>query len=684
LNRLSDARPAGCAALALSLLALLAAAPASAAGVTLLIDYPTVTASAIESGCDRAMEESDRVVEEVVAVKGERTFANTMQPLEKVADGLSQAFGKYAFLGYTSPDSTIREAARSREEALDKYQVALGFREDLYDAVQAYSETAEAKALTGERARLMEFEMRDYRRNGFGRPAEVREKVKELREKLVALGVEFQKNLAEWDDAIEVPPDRTQGLPDSYLARLAKADDGNYRVSMDYPDIFPFLDFCADEELRREALATFWNVAYPDNVKLLEEAIAVRQQIADLLGYPSWAAYVLEDRMAKDPETVRAFLDDLRARVQPKFDADLALMRQTVAKDDPDGVGYWDWRYYNNLQLREDFAVDQAKLSEYFPLQRVLDGMFGITQEMFGLRYVEVENPSVWAPDVQLFEVRDAATDELIGYFYTDLFPREGKFGHAAAFPLRNGGQEADGTRRIPVSAIVANFTKPTDDAPSLLTHEEVETLFHEFGHILHEVLTRAEFIRFAGANTEQDFVEAPSQNLEHWVWEPTVLDRFAAHYKTGEKIPRDMLAGMVAAEQLNSGITTLRQILYATLDMSYTAPGAHKNTTEIMEKLHPICGFPNLAGTHFQAGFGHLFGYDAGYYGYLWSKVYGDDMYTVFEDNGILNPEVGMRYRHEIYEKGGTLDGSELVRNFLGREPNNRAFLKDLGLQVN
>ncbi|NNE44522.1 MAG: Zn-dependent oligopeptidase, partial [Gemmatimonadetes bacterium] len=416
----------------------------------------------------------------------------------------------------------------------------------------------------------------------------------------------------------------------------------------------------------------------------LEEAIAVRHRIAELLGYESWAHYRLEPRMAKDPDTVLDFLSDLRGRIQDKLEADIAAMEATYAKDDADGVNYWDWRYYNGLQLKNEYQVDQTKVSEYFPLEAVLDGMFGITQEVFGLRYVEVEDPAVWNEDVQLFEIHDAATGEFIAHFYTDLFPRDGKFSHAAAFPLRSGVTLPDGTRQTPVSAIVANITKPTPTTPSLLTHEEVETMFHEFGHILHQTLTRAELYRFAGSATEQDFVEAPSQNLEHWTWEPEVLDRFAAHYETGEKMPREMLDGMIAAKNLNSGITWLRQAFYASLDMTYHGPGAEKNTTEILTELHPICGFPNLEGTHMQAGFGHLFGYDAAYYGYLWSKVYGDDMYTAFEENGILNPEVGMRYRQEIYEKGGTLDGLDLIRNFLGRDPNNQAFLRDLGLSVN
>jgi thimet oligopeptidase len=443
------------------------------------------------------------------------------------------------------------------------------------------------------------------------------------------------------------------------------------------------MDHAQDEALRKQLFEKSQNQGYPDNLEVLEEAITLRDRIAKLLGYDSWASYRLEVRMAKDPETVRLFLEDLRGKVRPKFESDIAKMRATVAKNDPDGVQYWDWRYYNSQQMMQDFKVDETEVSKYFPLNRVLDGMFSITQEMFGLKYVEVKDPQVWHPDVQMFEIRDAASGDLVAHFYTDLFPREGKFSHAAAFPLRQGGSEVGGARRTPVSAIVANVTKPTADTPSLLTHEEVETMFHEFGHILHQTLTRAEWRRFAGSATEQDFVEAPSQNLEHWIWEPEVLDRFAAHYETGEKLPREMLQGLIAGRHLNSGIKYLRQAFFASLDFAYHGPGEKKDTTKLLEELTPITGFTAMPGTHFQVGFGHLFGYDAAYYGYLWSKVYGDDMYTAFEEGGILNPEVGMRYRREIYERGGTRDGADLIRAFLGREPNNAAFLRDLGLDV-
>jgi thimet oligopeptidase len=643
-----------------------------------LIAYPTVSSGMIESETEAAMKRADAILADMLSRKGERSFDDTMRPLSDVQNVLGQAFGKFSFLGYVSPDSTLREVARAREEVLNKYAVDLGFREDIYDAVKAFPGTSEAKQLQGERARYLEFTLRDYRRNGFEESKETRDKIKERQKRLVELGLEFEKNLAEWKDGIEVPPDRTAGLPESYLARLEKTEDGNYKVSLDYPEYFPFIENSAEAQLRRDLMVKAWNQGYPRNVELLEEAIAVRDEMGKLLGYPSWAHYRLETRMAKDPETALAFLKDLQQKVRPKFEADLAKIQATY--DDPDGIDYWDWRYYHTQQLKNEYRVDALAVAEYFPLQRVLDGMFAITQDMFGLRYAEVKNAEVWHPDVKLFEVYDVKTDEFIGHFYTDLFPRDGKFGHAAAFPLRGGGVFG-GKRQPPISAIVANFTKPTEDAPSLLTHDEVETLFHEFGHILHQTLTRAETPRFAGAETEQDFVEAPSQNLEHWIWEPEVLNRFAAHYKTGEKIPREMLDGMIAAKHLNSGIETLRQIFYGSLDMAYSDKGAKKNTTEILDEMHPICGFPNIKGTHFQAGFGHLFGYDAAYYGYLWSKVYGDDMYTAFSSGGILNPEIGMRYRKEIYEKGGTEDGIELVRSFLGREPNSDAFLADLGL---
>jgi thimet oligopeptidase len=312
----------------------------------------------------------------------------------------------------------------------------------------------------------------------------------------------------------------------------------------------------------------------------------------------------------------------------------------------------------------------------------VLDGLFAITGDVFGLEYQPAELDT-WHPDVRSYAVRDRASGELLAHFHMDLFPREGKYSHAAAFTLVPGRRLPEGSYQKPMSAIVANFTKPAADRPSLLQHSEVETLFHEFGHILHQVLTRAELVRFAGSSTETDFVEAPSQIMEHWTWRPEVLATFARHYETGEPIPESLVKAMVEARNLNVALTTLRQVQFGVFDMGIHGEGAaDADLDEIHRRATEVSLLPLHEGTFFPASFGHMLGgYDAGYYGYLWSEVYGDDMFSRFEAEGVTSPEVGADYRRAILEAGGTRDGMDLLVDFLGREPSNEAFLRKLGI---
>ena len=341
----------------------------------------------------------------------------------------------------------------------------------------------------------------------------------------------------------------------------------------------------------------------------------------------------------------------------------------------------WDWRYLSQRLLREEYDVDPFVVAEYFPLEAVLVGLFDAYQELAGVRFLPHPVTNAWHEDVRFFDIVDERSERVVAHFYMDLHPRPDKFGHAAAFTLQGGRALGEGEYRRPVSAIVANFTKPTEVAPSLLQHSEVVTLFHEFGHILHQTLTRARFLRFSGTNVERDFVEAPSQMLEHWCWDPEILRGFTRHYRTGDPIPADLVERMVVAKQASSGIATLRQIYFSRLDLAYHSAGPVQDTDAIARDLHSITGFPFPEETHFQAGFGHLFGYDAGYYGYLWSKVNGDDMFTRFEEAGLRDPGVGGDYRRGILERGGSVDGEALVREFLGRDPSPAAFLHDLGL---
>jgi len=652
-----------------------------------MIEYGKLTPQKVAEGCEKAMRDCDEAIAAIVAVpEPERTFANTFAALETAADYVGQASGAYAFMAYVALDDDLRETAREWDEKISKYAVDLTYREDLYAAIKEYADSPEAASLQGERKRLLERTLRDYRRAGFDLPKEQRERVKELNSRLVELGTEFRKAIDTWDDGITVGRDQLAGMPDRWIDGLRTVEeDGQtkYRVTLDYPEIMPFMDNAESEELRREMFLKNQNKGGDANIKVLEEAIAIRSQIATLLGYDSWAAYVVEKRMAKTRDNVDAFLADLEQKLRPKAAADIDIL--AAVKEAHTGeatINIWDWWYYTNRLLKTEYAVDDFEVANYFPLDAVIDGLFSVTQQLLGIRYERALEAPIWHEDVQAFDIFDRdGGNEPVARFYMDLYPRPNKFNHAAAFTLRSGRRLDDGSYQKPISAIVANFTKPSADNPSLLRHTEVVTFWHEFGHILHQTLTQADFLEFSGSSTERDFVEAPSQMLEHWVWDPEVLNRFAAHHQTGAALPEDLLDAMIRAKNVSSGLRELRQLFFARLDFTFHSPGFQANTTKAVRELYPITSFPYPEGTHFQSGFGHLFGYDAGYYGYLWSRVFGDDMFTRFERAGVFDEATGREYRRTILERGGTVDGDVLVRDFLGREPNTDAFLRGLGL---
>jgi thimet oligopeptidase len=650
-------------------------------------DYTTVGADEIRARCDEAIARCDRILDTIAAVPAdERTFENTLLALDEVGDLLNTASGRYGFLTYVSADSAVRDVAQEYEEKLDTYATAVGFREDVYEALRAFADSPAAQHLDPGQRRLLEFELRDYRRNGFDLPAEQRNRVQELKERLVRLGVEFRRNIDEYEDFLLLTREQLAGLPDSYVERLrtVETEDGDrYRVSLDYPEFYPFMEAAEDGDLRRELFLKNHNKAAQVNLPLLHEAIAIRDEVATILGYSSWAHYVLEIRMAQRPEAALDFLIDLEQRVRVKAMQDKAELAESKARHlgaSETELDIWDWRFYQQRVLRERYEVDQFKVAEYFPLDATLDGLFDVYQRLVGVRFVALPETKAWHPDVRLFAIEDAETGEHISHFYMDLHPRPGKYGHAAAFSLHYGRRRPDGSYQAPASAIVANFTKPGPGSPSLLRHSEVETLFHEFGHILHQTMTRSPYARFSGTRVERDFVEAPSQMLEHWVWDRRVLAGFSRHVTTGEPLPAELLERMMAAKNVASGIHYLRQLYFSRIDLAYHGPGRQKDTDAIAVELHPITSFPFPPGTHFQCGFGHLFGYDAGYYGYLWSQVFGDDMFTRFE--AAPDPaEVGRDYRRIVLEGGGMRDGAEMLREFLGRDPTPDAFLREIGL---
>ncbi len=646
--------------------------------------YSSVDAARVESGVDEALAEARAVIDEAVAPEDARTFENTMMPLDRMSDILGKAFARYVFMGYVHPDKDVRSAGKAGEEKLNTFAVDVIFRDDLNTAVKEYAATPEAAGLDGERARFLEFVLRDLRHAGHDLDPDTRAEVKEKTQRLVELGVRFQSNIDEWDDWVLVDRDDLEGLPESFAEGLEKDEEtGRLKVTLAYPHLIPFVENAKRRDLREQLTFKFNTQAVEANRPLLEEALRLRDEIAGAFELDSWAHHRLDDRMAKTPERVAAFYEDLTPPLVDQGIKDLAVMSQLLESDTGDTtVRTWDWRYYDTQQRRTDYGVDPFEVAAYLPLDAVLDGMFELVQEVFGLDFREIPDPDVWHPDVRLFAIHDDESGEELAHFYLDLFPREGKFSHAAEFPLILSRRLEDGGFQNPVCAMVANFTKPVGDTPSLLQHGEVETLFHEFGHVLHQNLGRTELARFSGTSVETDFVEAPSQIMQNWVWLSDVLKQFARHYETGAPIPDQLVEQLVAARRLNIAIHQLRQLKYGWLDQQIHAPGPVKDLDRISKEAADLSLLPLHEGTFDLASFGHLMaGYDAAYYSYMWAEVFGDDMFGRFEEEGVTNPGVGMAYRREVLEKGGSIDADQMLAGFLGRKPDNAAFLRKLGI---
>ena len=650
----------------------------------MLYDYATVTLDSVRSETDTALRIADEHVARAVASAGSPTFDDTLVPLELAGAALVEAYGRGAFMGQVHVDSAVRDAGNEAEERINKWRVAVVFRSDLYDAVRAFAETDEARALEGERARLLEHWLRDFRRAGHELGPDERAELERLRTRLVEVEVAFQRNVNEYRDGIDVTREQLAGLPDDYVERLSPGErDGTYRVSLDYPELNPFLEQAHDRDLRRELFTKNWNKAVVANRPLLDEALDLRRRVAGLLGHPTWAHHAMELKMARTPERVAEFYEEMLPPLSGQVRGELDRLAEGLHADGHEGpITPWDRRYYDEALRRTEYGVDQNRISEYLPLDAVMEGLFEITGEVLGFDVRPLEDVGAWHESVRVYEIRDTASEAVLAHFYADLHPREGKFGHAAAFPLVVGHRSGDGTWVTPVSAIVANFTPPSGDRPSLLKHSEVKTLFHEFGHILHMSLTRAEFARFSGAETEWDFVEAPSQIMEHWTWDASVLQRFARHYQTDEVIPAELVDQMLRARWVDEGIRIGVQAFYGGIDLALHAEADAPDVDAALRRTYTVTGMPYPEGTFMLAGFAHVMGgYDAGYYGYLWAEVIGDDMFGRFAREGVLSPAVGAEYRREILEPNGSRDADALVRAFLGREPSNAEFLRLRGM---
>ncbi|GAW10800.1 hypothetical protein ANO14919_001350 [Xylariales sp. No.14919] len=670
--------------------------------------------------CDTTRSLLDRIATDVSVDKS--SFASVLVPMiedENDAQLRSRILGFYQ---YVSADADLRNASTEAEKLMDDFSIECNMREDIYALVDAAfgSQKTNEPNLDSESLRLLEKERKGYIRNGLGLPkGPQRDRFKDIKKRLSQIGIQFQKALNEENGGLWFTKEELDGVPDDVVDGLEKGtgeNEGKVKLSFKYPDLFPTLKFAKNPETRKQVFIANENKCN-DNVPLFKEAILLRDEAARMLGYANHAAFRIEDKMAKLPETVNSFLSDLRTKLAPGGVKEQAHLLELKKKDEesrglkPDENFYlWDNRFYDRMMVEQEYSIDEVKISEYFPLQSTVQGMLQIFEKLFGLVFVELDqgerqrlSPTgkaediAWHEDVIIFSVWDDASegDEFVGYLYLDLHPRQGKYGHAANFNLQPGYLQKDGSRRFPATALVCNFSKPTEKKPSLLKHDEVVTLFHELGHGIHDLAGRCRYSRFHGTSTVRDFVEAPSQMLENWCWTSSQLKSLSNHYETGENIPDDLIEKLISTKHVNDALFNLRQLHFGIFDMTVHSPTSHEELEKLdASKLYnelraQICGLkgPEALGQgsiwgHGQATFGHLIGgYDAGYYGYLSSEVYSADMFHSSFKKDPMNGKEGRRYRHTVLERGGSQDEMETLKQFLGRAPSSDAFYAELGL---
>jgi Zn-dependent oligopeptidases len=632
--------------------------------------------------CDAAIATATTALDRIAGLPAEsRTADSTLLAFESAMADYSDAILPVTLMGYVYPDKEVAAEGSAAEEKAGKFSVGIYTRRDLYNAIKT------AVPRTKEEERLLSETLRQFKKNGLALPDDGLLRVRKYKEEITELEVRFTANLNNDTSAIDFSKEELDGVPEDVLATFSQSSDGRYHVTTKYPDYIPVMQNAKSGETRKRLYTAFVNRQAAANTELLEKAILVRQACAKELGYASWADYRLDGRMAKTTAAVLAFLAGLKAPVQEKEQSDLAtllpLKKELISG--ADRIEPWDLAFLSEQLRKQQFALDNEAIRKYFPFDTVLSGMLGIFGPLFGVRFTVVPDAPVWAPGVRLVRITDSADNRTLAYIYLDMFPRDGKYGHMMMVPLVAGRRTKNGYS-VPVTAIVGNFRAPSGDTPSLLTHDDVEGLFHEFGHALHGCLTRVPYASLAGSSVEWDFVETPSQALENWAWEPAVLDAVSGHYlRPTEKLPKDLSDRIIAARDLGAGLLYTRMLVISSEDMEFhTAEGPVDVTATGNRFYRELMGIEPLAGGHEPSTIGHFMGgYDAGYYSYLWAEVYALNVFARFKADGLFNPATGAEYRHTILEQGNMQPGDELLRAFLRKEPSMEPFYERLHIRA-
>jgi len=603
---------------------------------------------------DRSASQLERARELVAELKqAGHDAAATMALWNDVNLAMANAFAVASLLANVHPDEAVRSRSEQAEQDAHRLHTELGLDRDLYEVLAG----VEAAELDEGGRRVLSLALRDFRRAGVDQDDETRERLRRLAERETEVAQAFSKNIRDGVLHVELDPEQLDGLPQDYLDSHQPGDDGKVRISTAYPDYVPYMSFGRDREARARLVHAYLNRAWPDNDALLHELLELRREHAQILGYPDWPSYDAEVKMIGKGDAIPEFIDRITEAADESGRRDLQVLLDRIRRDHPDveAVSTIDRLFYLGVLRRELFDVDAQQVRTYFDFQKVRAGLLDVTGRLFGVEYAEVEAPT-WHEDVASYDVlRDG---EVLGRIHLDLHPRTGKYNHAAQFDLVPGIEG----RQLAEGVLVCNFSR------NLMEHDHVVTLFHEFGHLVHHVLAgRHPWARFSGVATEWDFVEAPSQMLEEWAWDADVLRSFASNAE-GERIPRDLVERMRAAEEFGKAFLVRVQMFYAALSY-YLHRDVPEDITAAVRDLqarYDLCAY--VPDTHFQASFGHLEGYGSGYYTYMWSLVIAKDLFSAFDPDDLFDTEVSHRYRDRILAAGGSKDAADLVADFLGR----------------
>jgi Zn-dependent oligopeptidase len=625
-----------------------------------VFNYSNINLESLKKDLELTIRECNSLVDSIKSSKN--VSLSHFNELESVIYDLS---GRIAFLGDVHPDEKIREFGNEADSEIQNFALQIFNDPDIY---KKFNEI-EIDASDSEDVEFHKDLEIDFIDAGHSLTHENKSRLLEIDKKLIQLGISFSENIAKDKTELQFFEDELRGLSKNDLTNLKKIEE-KFIITMSYPDINAVMENCIVRKTRETTWKAFNNRAVNVNSPILKEAVVLRNEKAALFGFNTWSEYRLQNRMAKSPKNVEAMYDNLIPKLQKAAEVE----KKELVIDDIDikDIAPWDIRYFISTERSKVSNIENGELKKYFFIHDVKNEMFKVCEEVFDLVIKPESNESAWHEDVELWSLWQKDGDRL-AYFYLDLHPRDGKFTHAAVFDISSGGSVR---QELPVCSMVANFPNP-NTGDGLMTFDEVETLFHEFGHVLHNGIGKSKYTRFVGANCEWDFVEAPSQIMEHWVWKVECLKKISRHIETGKSLSEEMCEKLNSSKNIGASLLALRQVSFGLADQHLHGEDFNDSLNDVEQISQEVTNINYPNDTNHLPAFGHLLGgYDAAYYGYLWAEIIGDDMFSRFENEGVLSNSVGVEYKNKILKPGGTISAEIMVKNFLGRKWNDEAFL--------